>query len=98
MNEYKAATLAIARRAQQMSEALLVRITGKRVYNDLEFEEDQKDHRELVQKKLVTFHEDSIAIMRQTYEVFKNDGPEVRRTSKYLLAREKFMSCVLEGH
>lgn len=90
--------MAIARRAQQMSEALLVRITGKRVYNDLEFEEDQKDHRELAQKKLVTFHEDSIAIMRQTYEVFKNDGSEVRRTSKYLLAREKFMSCMLEGH
>ncbi|KAK9398331.1 dynein heavy chain 2 axonemal-like [Crotalus adamanteus] len=79
VNEYKAATLAIARRAQQMSEALLVRITGKRVYNDLEFEEDQKDHRDLVQKKLVTFHEGSIAIMRQTYEVFKNDGPEVQQ-------------------
>ncbi|XP_013927744.1 PREDICTED: olfactomedin-like protein 2A [Thamnophis sirtalis] len=79
VNEYKAATLAIARRAQQMSEALLVRITGKRVYNDLEFEEDQKDHRDLVQKKLVTFHEDSIAIMRQTYEVFKNDGSEVQQ-------------------
>ncbi|XP_026545523.1 dynein heavy chain 2, axonemal-like [Notechis scutatus] len=79
VNEYKAATLAIARHAQQMSEALLVRITGKRIYNDLEFEEDQKDHRDLVQKKLVTFHEGSIAIMRQTYEVFKNDGSEVQQ-------------------
>ncbi|KAG8148176.1 hypothetical protein E2320_022465 [Naja naja] len=79
VNEYKAATLAIARHAQQMSEALLVRITGKRIYNDLEFEEDQKDHRDQVQKKLVTFHEGSIAIMRQTYEVFKNDGSEVQQ-------------------
>lgn len=79
VNEYKAATLAVARRAQQMSEALLVRITGKRVYNDLEFEEDQREHRALLQKKLVNFHEDCIAIMRQTYEVFKHDGPEVRR-------------------
>lgn len=79
MNEYKAATLAIARRAQQISETLLVHISGKRVYNDLEFEEDQKEHRAAVQQKLVCIHEESIAIMRQTYEVFKHDGPEVRR-------------------
>nr|XP_028557519.1 dynein heavy chain 2, axonemal isoform X1 [Podarcis muralis]XP_028557522.1 dynein heavy chain 2, axonemal isoform X1 [Podarcis muralis] len=79
VNEYKASTLAIARKAQQISEAFLVRITGKRVYNDLEFEEDQEDHRDLVQKKLVTIHEECIDIMRQTYEVFKNDGPEVHQ-------------------
>ncbi|KAF7236744.1 Dynein heavy chain 2, axonemal, partial [Varanus komodoensis] len=79
VNEYKAATLAIARRAQQMSEALLVRITGKRVYNDLEFEEDQKGHRELVQKKLLGLHESSVAVMQQTYEVFRHDGPEVQQ-------------------
>ncbi|XP_053218034.1 dynein axonemal heavy chain 2 isoform X2 [Podarcis raffonei] len=79
VNEYKASTLAIARKAQQISEAFLVRITGKRVYNDLEFEEDQEDHRDLVQKKLVAIHEECIDIMRQTYEVFKNDGPEVHQ-------------------
>ncbi|XP_077169770.1 dynein axonemal heavy chain 2 isoform X1 [Paroedura picta] len=79
VNEYKASTLAIARRAQQMSEALLVRITGKRVYNDLEFEEDQKEHRASVQQKLINIHEECVAIMRQTYEVFKHDGPEVQQ-------------------
>uniref|UniRef100_A0A8D0HGT5 Dynein axonemal heavy chain 2 n=1 Tax=Sphenodon punctatus TaxID=8508 RepID=A0A8D0HGT5_SPHPU len=79
VNEYKAATLAIARRAQQMSEALLVRITGKRVYNDLEFEEDQKEHRAWVQQKLIGIHEEVINIMCQTYEMFKHDGAEVQQ-------------------
>ncbi|KAJ7313214.1 hypothetical protein JRQ81_004493, partial [Phrynocephalus forsythii] len=96
VNEYKAATLAIARRAQQMSEALLVRITGKRVYNDLEFEEDQKEHRALVQKKLVSLHEDSIAIMRQTYEVFKMDGPEVQQHwFNYTIKMDRMMEDAL---
>ncbi|XP_043393066.1 dynein axonemal heavy chain 2 isoform X2 [Chelonia mydas] len=77
VNEYKAATLAIARSAQQISEALLVRITSKRVYNDLEFEEDQKEHRAWVQQKLMDIHEEVTSIMRQTYEVFKHDSAEV---------------------
>nr|XP_048689619.1 dynein axonemal heavy chain 2 isoform X1 [Caretta caretta] len=79
VNEYKAATLAIARSAQQISEALLVRITGKRVYNDLEFEEDQKEHRAWVQQKLMDIHEEVTSIMRQTYEVFKHDSAEVQQ-------------------
>ncbi|XP_042320298.1 dynein axonemal heavy chain 2-like [Sceloporus undulatus] len=96
VNEYKAATLAIARRAQQMSEALLVQITGKRVYNDLEFEEDQKEHRESIQKKLINFYEDSIAVMRQTYEVFKNDGPEVQQYwYNYTIKMNKMMEDAL---
>lgn len=78
VNEYKAAALAIARSAQQISEALLVRITGKRVYNDLEFEEDQKEHRAWVQQKLMDIHEEVTSIMRQTHEVFKHDSAEVR--------------------
>uniref|UniRef100_A0A8C8SM12 Dynein axonemal heavy chain 2 n=1 Tax=Pelusios castaneus TaxID=367368 RepID=A0A8C8SM12_9SAUR len=79
VNEYKAATLAIARSAQQISEALLVRITGKRVYNDLEFEEDQREHRAWVQQKLLAVHEEVINIMWQTYEVFKHDSAEVQQ-------------------
>ena len=60
-----------------MSETLLVRISGKRVYRDLEFEEDQREHRAAVQQKLMTLHRDVVAIMTNSYEVFKNDGPEV---------------------
>ncbi|KAL8177088.1 UNVERIFIED_CONTAM: Dynein heavy chain 2, axonemal [Gekko kuhli] len=96
VNEYKAATLAIAQRAQQMSEALLVRITGKKVYNDLEFEEDQKEHRASAQQKLIGIHEECIAIMRQTYEVFKHDGPEVQQHwLNYTMRMDRMMEDAL---
>ncbi|XP_029769486.1 dynein heavy chain 2, axonemal [Terrapene carolina triunguis] len=93
VNEYKAATLTVARSAQQISEALLVRITGKRVYNDLEFEEDQKEHRAWVQQKLMGIHEEVINIMRQTYEVFKHDSAEVQQ---YWMAYTVKMNRMME--
>lgn len=77
MNEFKASTLTIGWRAQEISETLLVYISDKRVYRDLEFEEDQQEHRTAVQQKLMSLHQDVVAIMTNSYEVFKNDGPEV---------------------
>lgn len=77
VNDFKASTLTIGWKAQEMSEMLLVRITGKRVYRDLEFEEAQREHRMTVQQKLVNLHQDVVDIMTNSYEVFKNDGPEV---------------------
>uniref|UniRef100_A0A8C5V6J6 Dynein axonemal heavy chain 2 n=1 Tax=Microcebus murinus TaxID=30608 RepID=A0A8C5V6J6_MICMU len=79
VNEFKASTLTIGWRAQEMSEMLLVRISGKRVYRDLEFEEDQREHRAAVQQKLMSLHEDVVTILTNSYEVFKNDGPEIQQ-------------------
>uniref|UniRef100_A0A8C9P5P1 Dynein axonemal heavy chain 2 n=1 Tax=Spermophilus dauricus TaxID=99837 RepID=A0A8C9P5P1_SPEDA len=79
VNDFKASTLTIGWRAQEMSETLLVRISGKRVYRDLEFEEDQKEYRAAIQQKLMSLHEDVVAIMTNSYEVFKNDGPEIQQ-------------------
>ncbi|XP_032136290.1 dynein heavy chain 2, axonemal isoform X3 [Sapajus apella] len=79
VNEFKASTLTIGWRAQEMSETLLVRISGKRVYRDLEFEEDQRQHRVAVQQKLMSLHHDVVTIMTNSYEVFKNDGPEIQQ-------------------
>lgn len=78
VNEFKASTLTIGWRAQEISETLLVRISGKRVYRDLEFEEDQREHRAAVLQKLQHLHQDVVAIMTNSYEVFKNDSLEVR--------------------
>nr|XP_021503796.1 dynein heavy chain 2, axonemal [Meriones unguiculatus] len=79
VNDFKAATLTIGWKAQEMSEMLLVRITGKQVYRDLEFEEAQREHRLAVQQKLVNLHQDVVNIMTNSYEVFKNDGPEIQQ-------------------
>ncbi|XP_062072422.1 dynein axonemal heavy chain 2 isoform X1 [Lepus europaeus] len=79
VNDFKASTLTIGWRAQEISETLLVRISGKRVYRDLEFEEDQREHRAAVQQKLMSLHQDVVNILTNSYEVFKNDGPEIQQ-------------------
>uniref|UniRef100_A0A8C6I3F8 Dynein, axonemal, heavy chain 2 n=1 Tax=Mus spicilegus TaxID=10103 RepID=A0A8C6I3F8_MUSSI len=79
VNDFKASTLTIGWKAQEMSELLLVRITGKQVYRDLEFEEAQREHRMAAQQKLVKLHQDVVNIMTNSYEVFKNDGPEIQQ-------------------
>ncbi|XP_039087571.1 dynein heavy chain 2, axonemal [Hyaena hyaena] len=79
VNEFKASTLTIGWRAQEISETLLVRISGKRVYRGLEFEEDQREHRAAVQQKLLDLHQGVVAILTSSYEVFKNDGPEIQQ-------------------
>lgn len=79
VNDFKASTLTIGWKAQEMSELLLVHITGKQVYRDLEFEEAQREHRMAVQQKLVNLHQDVISILTNSFEVFKNDGPEIQQ-------------------
>uniref|UniRef100_F6YZ23 Dynein axonemal heavy chain 2 n=1 Tax=Monodelphis domestica TaxID=13616 RepID=F6YZ23_MONDO len=79
VNDFKGATVTIGWRAQEISETLLVRITGKRVYQDLEFEEDQKEHRKAVQQKLISLHEEVVDIMSESFEVFRNDGLEIQQ-------------------
>ncbi|XP_029437782.1 dynein heavy chain 2, axonemal isoform X2 [Rhinatrema bivittatum] len=78
VDEYKMANLTIARRAQEISALLLVHIDSKRVYKDLEFEEDQEMHRNHVCQKLMKLHEEISSILKRTYEVFRADGPEVQ--------------------
>ncbi|XP_059574595.1 dynein axonemal heavy chain 2 isoform X3 [Alligator mississippiensis] len=92
VTEFKVATLAIARGAQQLSEALLVRLTGKRVYDDLEFEDDQRQHRAWAQQRLLDLYNEVAAILRQTYEVFKQDSPEVQQHwMAYMVKMDRMM-------
>ncbi|XP_016879708.1 dynein axonemal heavy chain 2 isoform X7 [Homo sapiens] len=96
VNEFKASTLTIGWRAQEMSEKLLVRISGKRVYRDLEFEEDQREHRAAVQQKLMNLHQDVVTIMTNSYEVFKNDGPEIQQQwMLYMIRLDRMMEDAL---
>ncbi|XP_064181287.1 dynein axonemal heavy chain 2 [Anguilla rostrata] len=78
VDEYKAANLAIARICRHMSELLLVRIDGKTVYQDLEFQEDQQAHRQSQQLRLRSAHHDIVSVMTRIYETFRSDGPEVQ--------------------
>ncbi|KAK1153304.1 dynein heavy chain 2, axonemal [Acipenser oxyrinchus oxyrinchus] len=79
VDEYKSANLLVSRCARQVSELLLVRVDGKRVYKDLEFEQDQQGQRDSVLSKLQSIHQDIVNTMACTYETFKNDGQEVQQ-------------------
>ncbi len=56
----------------------VVSSSGKKVYEKLDFDSDQQRYRRNVHLRLHNMHEEIINIMRQTYEVFRVDGPEVR--------------------
>ncbi|KAM6949562.1 LOW QUALITY PROTEIN: dynein axonemal heavy chain 2 [Aplochiton taeniatus] len=93
VDEYKAANLAISRLCRQISELLLVRIDGKTIYRDLEFEGDQKAHQELQLQRLRSAHQDIVNIMTRVYETFRTDGAEVQQ--HWVTYTEK-MDCLVE--
>jgi dynein heavy chain len=94
VDDYKIANLTISRNCKRISETLLVRIDSKKVYEGLEFEEEQMKHRASAQTKLKLIHEDIVNIMKQTYEVFRSDGQEV---SKFLVTKQPcFVSLLLQ--
>ena len=79
VDNYKTANLTIARTCKQLSETLLVRIDGKKTYENLEFEQDQQKHRDGTQNRLHEMHRQIVSTMKTTYEVFRTDGNEVRQ-------------------
>lgn len=79
VDSYKGANMNISQTCKNVSEMLLVKIDGKKVYENLEFDEDQSKHRDTVQKRLQQMHFEIIHTMKGTYEVFRTDGQEVQQ-------------------
>eukprot|EP00736_Rhodelphis_marinus_P013382 Rmarinus@m.14828 len=69
----------IIRSCKIIAETMLVSIQKKKVYEEGEFEEHQKKHRDAVRAQLVATHEDIINVLRATYEYFQADGDDVQR-------------------
>ncbi|KAF6017599.1 hypothetical protein EB796_024080 [Bugula neritina] len=78
VNDYKHANSSISNDCRRISELLLVRIDGKKIYENLEFDDDQQKHRAATKEKLMLIHKDVVSTMKQTYEVFKADGADVQ--------------------
>ncbi|XP_040887758.1 dynein heavy chain 2, axonemal [Toxotes jaculatrix] len=78
VNGYKVSNLSISNLCRHIGETLLVRLDGKTVYRNLEFEDDQKDHRQRHLQILRAAHQDIVDIMTRIYNTFSNDGPEVQ--------------------
>lgn len=77
VDEYKAANLAVSKLCAQISELLLVRVDGKKVYGDLEFQEDQQNHQHSQLLRLQAAYQDMVNVMARVYATFNTDGPEV---------------------
>ncbi|XP_056602033.1 dynein axonemal heavy chain 2 isoform X3 [Triplophysa dalaica] len=79
VDEFKAANLAVSKLCAQISELMLVRVDGKKVYGDLEFQEDQQNHQHSQLLRLQAAHQDMVNVMARVYATFHTDGPEVQR-------------------
>ena len=79
VDSHKGANLTIGAPCKAMSERLLVKIDGKKVYEKMEFDEEQRRTRTAVQGKLHALHSDVVRTMKATYEVFRADGAEVKQ-------------------
>ena len=77
VDNYKSSNVLIQNKCRSISETLLIKIDGKRVYDDLDFDEEQREYRKHTQQRLLGIHEHIIETMKKIYEVFKNDNMEV---------------------
>ncbi|KAF1380471.1 hypothetical protein PFLUV_G00164080 [Perca fluviatilis] len=75
---YKVSNLNISNLCRQISETLLVRLDGKTVYRNLEFEDDQKSHQQSQLQILHSAHQRIADIMTRIHNTFSNDGAEVQ--------------------
>lgn len=78
VDEYKKANTDISRICLRIADTLLVRIDSRKVYEDAQFEEDQRAYRDATRDKIIDLHDEIVQIMRKTQEIFINDPDEVR--------------------
>lgn len=78
VDEYKHANISIMNSCRSISEEMLVKIDSKKVFDDLEFDEDHRSHAAFIQARLEKNHSDIVDTMRKIYEVFKNDSTEIQ--------------------
>ncbi|KAM8871594.1 dynein axonemal heavy chain 2 isoform 7-T7 [Synchiropus picturatus] len=74
---FKASVQTISGLCRRLSETLLLRLDGKTMYRNLDFEEDQKTHQLSQVQSLRSAHQEVVEIMSHIHETFCNDGPEV---------------------
>ena len=79
VTEYKQANQSIATKCRAISENLLIDINSKKVYEELQFKDEQLEHKERIAQKLYDLYHGITIIMRQQFVVFQKDGSEVYR-------------------
>ena len=78
VTEWKAANARIAANARLISETSLVSIEKKRMYEDGEFEERQREHREMARERFSKAYNEIHATLSAMYETFAQDSDDVQ--------------------
>lgn len=69
IDNYKLSNRNIGSSCRRITELLLVRLDGKRVYEGNEFESEQFNHRSSTKAKLRDIHSEIVSTMRNTFKV-----------------------------
>ncbi|XP_028992315.1 dynein axonemal heavy chain 2 isoform X2 [Betta splendens] len=77
VDSYKVSNLSISNLCRQISETFLVRLDGKTVYRNVEFENDQKAYQQRQLQTLRSAHQEIVDLMTHIYSIFSEDGYEV---------------------
>jgi dynein heavy chain len=84
IDSYKASNRYIAQKCREISTLLMVRVTGKKVYEEDGFRVEQEQHCASVRKKLHKLHDDIYEVLFKTAGVFTGDGGDVmKQVEKY---------------
>ena len=71
IDNYKSTNRNIGANCRKISEMLLVKLDGKRVYDGNEFEVEQYNHRQTTHKKIKNIHVSIVTTMRKIFEVWR---------------------------
>ncbi|XP_022235820.1 dynein heavy chain 2, axonemal-like [Limulus polyphemus] len=77
VSRYKKTNSTITQLCDKLSGFLLVSTNNKRIYENEEFEEEQKKHQEIIVSEIGAIHKEILTNMSCMFEYFKTDGPEV---------------------
>ncbi|CAJ1086733.1 dynein heavy chain 2%2C axonemal-like [Xyrichtys novacula] len=78
VHEFDVSKLSISNLCRQISETLLIKLNGKTVYRNLEFEEDQKAYQQTQLQTIRSAHQGIVDTMTRIHSTFSKDGPEVK--------------------
>eukprot|EP00002_Diphylleia_rotans_P022931 TRINITY_DN4501_c0_g1_i3.p1 TRINITY_DN4501_c0_g1~~TRINITY_DN4501_c0_g1_i3.p1 ORF type:complete len:4513 (-),score=1142.54 TRINITY_DN4501_c0_g1_i3:360-11993(-) len=96
VSDYKESARQVSESCRVISDTMLVHIEKKGLYEIDKFEQIQQQHRQKVRVKLEQSHREMKEIMRNTYEVFKNDSDDVQgEWNRYVQKVDKMVEDAL---
>ena len=97
VDKYKSSLMQCFRYCKQISELLLVRIDTRKIFEHLDFGEDQLRHRRTVSVNLTELYESIETTLQTTHEIFKKDeSDEVKREWNKVISQSKINMNSLE--